>query len=133
MERLSSRSKPRRLGMSNRKSVSADACSCSIRASARANWVLNRRIVILASLGATDCRGAGGRVTRCGTDLRSAMMLLRRFGPLGAVALVFFFMAIPEEEAYRDAPSQDSPFPIPCHALPKSGPILYLRPMFLDS
>jgi hypothetical protein len=53
------------------------------------------------------------------------MTVLRRFAPLGAVALVFFFMGIPEQEACRDSPRQDSPFPTPCHALPKPGPILY--------
>ncbi len=37
------------------------------------------------------------------------------------------------EEACPDSPRQDSPFRTPCHALPNLGPILYLRPMFLDS
>jgi hypothetical protein len=61
---------------------------------------------------------------------------LRRFAAPGAVALLFFFIASFKEackEACRDSPRQDSPFRTPCHALPNSGPILYLRPMFLDS
>src|SRR5216684_6660128 len=126
MERLSSRSKPRRLGISSRKSVSAEARSSAIRACACANCVLSRRTVSLASLGGTDRRDedAGANLARGGAALPSVTTFLRRFAPLlGAVALVFFFMNI-LEKACRDSPRQDSPFPPPCHALPKLGPIL---------
>src|SRR5258708_34624236 len=127
MERSSSRSKPRRLGISSRKSVSAEARSSSIRASACANWPLSRRTASLASLGGTDSRGeeAGAftSLARRGAALRAATTFLRRFAPLEAVALVFFFINI-LEKACRDSPRQDSPFPPPCHALPKLGPIL---------
>src|SRR6476659_5564662 len=130
IERLSSRSKPRRFGISSRKSVSADACNSSIRAVASASWALSRRIVRLASGCGADSRGGDACKARCGATLRWAATLLGRFAPLAAVALVFFFMGIPEEEACRDSPRQDSPFRTPCHALPNLGPILYLAYVF---
>src|SRR6185369_1286978 len=140
--------------MSSRKSVSAEASSSSIRAAAFANSVLSRRMVGLAPLCATG--GGGTRGELCGAALRCATTVFWRLAPSRAVALVFFFMGIsartpqkrghglPEggsgfatgicpEEACRDSPRQDSPVRIPCHALPNLGPILYLRPMFLDS
>src|SRR5258708_3744875 len=80
--------------MSSRKSVSAEGCSSSIRASACANWVRSRRIDSLASLCATDTKGGEARGGRCGATLRCAITVLRRFALLGAVALVFFFMGI---------------------------------------
>src|SRR5258708_25593091 len=160
--------------MSSRKSVSAEASSLSIRASAVANWVLRPRMVSLAPLCATDSRGGEAREGSWGATLPCAMTVLRRFAPLRAVALVFFFIGISAripksmasdyprvatgfatgiratyqpgpflmltrlhlkcpEEGCRDSPRQDSPFRTPCHALPNLGPILYLRPMFLDS
>src|SRR5438445_6158409 len=152
--------------MSSRKSVSAEASSCSIRASAFANCVLSRRMVSLASLCATESRCGEAREGRRGATLRCAKTVFRRFAPRGAVALIFFFMVmsgrIPQEgtgfepriratyqlgpfltpntdpqkcpeKACRDSPRQDSPFRTPCHALPNLGPIIYLRPMFLDS
>src|SRR5437764_12445758 len=97
MARLSSRSKPRRFGISSRKSVSADASSSSIRSSALANWVLSRRIVSLVPLDAT---GAGDEVAGAafprhiggGAVLVPAVPLLRRFAAGAPIALVFFFM-----------------------------------------
>src|SRR6478672_12628742 len=80
--------------MSSRKSVSAEASSLSIRASAVANWVLRRRMVSLAPLCATDSRGGEAREGSWGATLPCAMTVFRRFAPLRAVALVFFFMVI---------------------------------------
>src|SRR5665647_3711624 len=104
--RSSSRSNPRRFGISSRKSVSADACSSSIRASACANWVRSLRIVDLASLGAAGEPDAGfgffaGRA-RADTAGGFPAAFLRRFtalfaalfAALGPAALVFFFIGL---------------------------------------
>src|SRR5260370_42689092 len=80
--------------MSRRESVSAEASSPSIRASAFANWVLSRRMVSLAPLCVTDIRGGEAREGSCGATLRCARTVFRRFAPLRAAALVFFFMGI---------------------------------------
>jgi hypothetical protein len=55
----------------------------------------------LASLGATDSRGADAegtfiRLARCGAALRCTTPFLRRFAVPGAVDLVFFFMHVLE-------------------------------------
>src|SRR4249919_2006672 len=94
MARCSSRSKPRRFGISSRKSVSAEACSSSIRAWVLANCALRRRIVALVSLDAAGGRGSAAGVRR-GAAFRPEAPLLGRFAALEAVALVFFFMAFP--------------------------------------
>src|SRR5260370_39372309 len=96
IERWSSRSKPRRFRISSRKSVSAEACNSSIRASACANCVLSRRIVDLASPSAAGGGGtdAGGRR---GAALRPAAAVLRRFAAPEAAALGFFFIAFPAQ------------------------------------
>src|SRR5882762_283449 len=103
IERCSSRSKPRRFRISSRKSVSAEACNSSIRACARANWVLSRRIVDLASLEAAGDAAEAARVRR-GAVSRAATPLLRCFAAPEAGALVFFFIRIPVEAAYLGLP-----------------------------
>ncbi|MGY4474036.1 hypothetical protein ACVILL_001450 [Bradyrhizobium sp. USDA 3364] len=102
-ERVSSRSKPRRFRMSSRKSVSAEACSSSIRAWARANCALSLRIVDL-SPDATAPRVAASVPARLapvrlvpvlpGADLRGAVAPFRRFAAPEPAAVVFFFMRI---------------------------------------
>src|SRR4029450_4482846 len=77
--------------MANRKSVSADASSSSIRPTALANSVLSRRIVGLTPLCATGSRGGEARNDAA---LCCAITVFRRFAPSWAVALVFFFMGI---------------------------------------
>src|ERR1700722_13693704 len=72
MARPSSRSKPRRLGIPSRKSVSAAACNASMRAFALVSCILSRRISAFASLSAGD-RATGA-----------------------ALALAFFFIAFPQ-------------------------------------
>src|SRR5258707_6966799 len=64
--------------MSRRESVSAEASSPSIRASAFANWVLSRRMVSLAPLCVTDIRGGEAREGSCGATLRCARTVFRR-------------------------------------------------------
>src|SRR3982075_2794318 len=92
--RLSWRSKPRRFGISSRKSVSAEACSSSIRASALANSAFNRRIVDRWSAEGVAGREVGVALRR-GAAFCPADALLGRFGPFEAVPLVFFVMAFP--------------------------------------
>src|ERR1700755_3202762 len=113
IKRLSSRSKPRRLGISSRKSVSANACSSSIRACARANWARNFRIAGLASSGMAGGRDAGWRLgpgwrldglLRPDTALDAPRVALLRLAGLDFAAfepgsLVFFFMKVPERLA----------------------------------
>src|SRR6266576_5601055 len=125
--RLSSRSKPRRFGISSRKSVSAEASSSSIRARACANSTLSRRIASLAPLGVTDGRGAdpGGTFTRrapCRPPLGSTTPLFRRFGASGAVPLVFFFMDVPERLAgiHQDRIVHSQSLATPCRSLGRS-------------
>src|SRR5258708_5429053 len=124
MERSSSRSKPRRLGISSRKSVSAEARSSSIRASACANWALSRRTASLASLGGTDRRDedAGASLARGGATLPSVTTFLRRFAPLGAVALVFFFITSLRRlaEIHQDRIVQSRPLATSCRSLGRS-------------
>src|SRR5215211_2150463 len=131
IERLSSRSNPRRFRTSSRKSVSADAFNSSIRASAWASSLLRRRTVGFESLGAVAGRAAAARWVRRGAAFRAAAPAFRRFAAPEAFALFFFFMRIllrPLLKACRDSPRQDSPFPISCHALdePRADPIIGL-------
>ena len=102
-ERTSSRSKPRRFRMSSRKSVSAEACSSSIRAWARASCARYLRIVDLspdATAPRVEALVPAALVpvpvvaVLPGADLRGAGAPFRRFAAPEAAAVVFFFMRI---------------------------------------
>src|SRR6185312_4452155 len=104
IERLSSRSKPRRFGMSSRKSVSAEACNSSIRACACANWARRRRMAGLALLGAvffgavadTALVAALGRAPRVAASLRALPPVLLRLAVPDVGTLVFLVMTGPK-------------------------------------
>ena len=72
-----------------------------------------------------DAGGLRRLAARLGAALRAAAPVLRRFAGPGAVALVFFFMGIPDHfKACRNSPRQDSPFQTPCHGMARPWPDL---------
>src|SRR2546423_1449789 len=94
IERASSRSKPRRLRMSSRKSVSDEALSCSISASVLASSRRSRCTVGLPSLGLPPPEAAARSGPRGLVVLRPAATDLRPFAVFDAVGLVFFRLGI---------------------------------------
>src|SRR5579883_2862132 len=95
MERLSSRSKPRRLQMPSRKSVSADACNSAIRRWTSASSAFSSRMVCFARPIALD-RSASARAVlfaraafAVGRLLFSLVLLLRLLLALLLALLAF--------------------------------------------
>src|SRR5579863_2472325 len=80
--RPSSRSKPRRLRIPSKKSVSAEACNWAMRACASASLRFSRRISAPASPDAADRRDPDANAP------------LRRFEAPEAAVVVFFFMSL---------------------------------------
>src|ERR1700704_1979305 len=94
IERASSRSKPRRLRMSSRKSVSEEALSCSTSASALASSRRRRCTVGLPPLGLPLLEAAVRR-RACGcAAFRPAAADLRPFAAFDATAPDFFRLGI---------------------------------------
>src|SRR4029077_4189350 len=99
MARLSRRSKPRRLGISSRKSVLAEAFNSSICDSARLSSLFSRRISALASPEAADLRVLDE--ARCRAGLPPTAPALRRFASLDAVVLVFFLIGLLDHDVIK--------------------------------
>src|SRR6266702_688477 len=100
MARRSSRSKPRRFGMSSRKSVSAAASSSATRRSAALSLLRRPRIVALA-LSSADATRSAGPAERLGAALDRLALVFRPFLAFAALALFGFFMGVLLNEGLR--------------------------------